>query len=169
MAESDRQLYLDTAELIDALDVEIADANDRKKELYADVKEQVSAADFRALKEAIKLRRKRRSDKDGCERHDERVWAILNVLEATEQPETRETPPAATPSPGNGIVVEMAPTRAGAHAHEAEELPPHDPETGELIETQPEASPEPVIINFGGEIPDIPACLDRRPRLEAAE
>lgn len=156
--EPNRALFLDTANVIDAIDQEIADANARKKEIYADIKDELTVADFRALKEAIKLRRKRRADKDACEAHEERVWAILNVLEATEQRPTQETPPAATASPANGTVAEPAPTRAGAHVHEA--LPAHDPETGEIYELPPRPQP----------FPDIPAALDRRhARLEAAE
>jgi uncharacterized protein (UPF0335 family) len=155
-----RQAFIETAAVIDAIDQEIADSNERKKEIYADLKEEIAAADFRALKEAIKLRRKRRADKDGCERHDERVWAILDILEATEQPSTRETPPAATASPGNGIPEETAPTRAPAHVHEAEDLPPHDPETGELIADGPTIVPRPLIV---GEIDlTLPSFLDRR-------
>jgi uncharacterized protein (UPF0335 family) len=199
MMDPHREMFLETATVIDGIDREIEDANERKKEIYADVKDEVSPEDFKALKEAIKLRRKRRVDKDGCERHDERVWAILNVLEATEQPRTRETPPRATVVAANGIVDEAAPTRAHPHVAHEPELPPHDPETGELIEfpecmeastngkpssgavpqdraphagigsetladreaTQREGG-EAQVFPPSHELPDIPACLDRR-------
>lgn len=150
MPEPHRELFLETAAVIDGIDQEIEDANERKKDIYADVKDDLPPADFKALKEAIKLRRKRRADKDACERHDERVWAILNVLEATEQPRTHETPRAANVGSANGHPEETAPTRA--HLHIAQEalgdqtkrvsLPPHDPETGEIIETRFASQPE---------------------------
>jgi uncharacterized protein (UPF0335 family) len=207
MIEPHRDLFLETATVIDGIDREIEEANERKKEIYADVKDEVSPEDFKALKEAIKLRRKRRIDKDACERHDERVWAILNMLEATEQPRTRETPPRATVVSLNGHPEGTAHTRAHPHVAHEQELPEHDPETGELIETrfasQPEpgsnadlacGDPSPTLgerdLGEAGtaqvaapqseqeprrtaiylpDIPDIPACLDRRIRAEAAE
>jgi len=129
-----RQLFIETARVIDDLDAEIADANERKRDVYADVREQVSPADFAALKEAIKVWRKRRVDKDACERHDERVWAILNALEGPELPAEPKSQPAATPSPAIGIPDEQS-SHAGAQAQDArEDMPDHDPETGEVIE-----------------------------------
>ncbi len=128
-------LLIRIARVVDAIDQEITDANERKKELYAEVKEEISPETFRAWKEAIKLRRKRRADKDGCERHDEAVWRLLNLLEGPEVPDEAESPPAATPSPANGIVEEAAPTRAraGAHVHDAREAVPEYDDYGEVV------------------------------------
>lgn len=129
---------------IDAHDAEIRAANDAKKDVYADVRESVAPEDFRAWRDAVKLRQKRGTpdQREALERHDARVWAVLAMLEAPEQPGEAETPPAATVAPASGIVEETVPTRARARA--AREAVPHDPDTGELIEPPAASSPGPV-------------------------
>jgi uncharacterized protein (UPF0335 family) len=117
---------------IDELDDEIKRLNDAKKDVYTHVKETVGKDEHRAWKEAVKLRQKRRVDKHSLEAFDERVGALLSMLEAPERQATPKTPPAAKSGPANGNVEESAPTRAGAPA--GAEPVPHDPETGEITE-----------------------------------
>lgn len=167
-------LLIDTARVIDAIDQEITDSNERKKELYAEVKEEVPPETFKAWKDAIKLRRKRRADRDACERHDEAVWRLVNLLEASDAQDEAENPPTATAAPANGIVEETAPTRAGAQAHDARETTDWiDPETGEIFGSVDDAFRPAVLHNPPAAAPaepdlTIPACLDRRAREVAA-
>jgi uncharacterized protein (UPF0335 family) len=131
---------------IDELDDEIKRLNDAKKDVYTHVKETVGKDEHRAWKEAVKLRQKRRVDKHSLEAFDERVGALLSMLEAPERQATPKTPPAAKSGPANGNVEESAPTRAGAPA--GAEPVPHDPETGEIhdhaetVTTSPRADGE---------------------------
>lgn len=172
---------------IDELDDEIKRLNDAKKDVYTHVKETVGKDEHRAWKEAVKLRQKRRVDKHSLEAFDERVGALLSMLEAPERQATPKTPPAAKSGPANGSVEESAPTRAGAPA--GAEPVPHDPETGEITDPDP---PEPALggddadlalRSAAGEqvssVPprplagsidmgDIPEALDRRKRQEVA-
>jgi uncharacterized protein (UPF0335 family) len=146
---------------IDALDAEIRALQDDKKTVFDNIKESVEPPTFKAWKEAVKLRQKRRVDKDALEAHDARVWAVLAMLEAT-----------------GTEVATRAPSGAEAH----------DPETGEITDPDP---PEPaqggddadlVLRSAAGEqvssVPprplagsldmgDLPECLDRRARAYA--
>lgn len=96
---------------IDALDAEIRALQDDKKAVFDNIKESVEPPTFKAWKEAVKLRQKRRVDKDALEAHDARVWAVLAMLEAT----------------GTDVAINTS------HARGREE-PPHDPETGEITD-----------------------------------
>lgn len=175
---------------IDTLDAEIAGLNDSKKDIFGNIRETVSPADFKAWRDAVKLRQKRRVDKEALEAHDERVWAMLSMLEAetVQPPQDRGVDPVSAPA--IAIVGETAPTRTHAHvAHEGKL--PYDPETGEIV---PHTSEPPVSGGDGGhptdenetgnpvgseavhapgklpdpadysEMPDLPAHLDRRRR-----
>jgi uncharacterized protein (UPF0335 family) len=101
-------LLKSAAAQIDALDAEIRALQDDKKAVFDNIKESVEPPTFKAWKEAVKLRQKRRVDKDALEAHDARVWAVLAMLEAT------------------GTELARAHTPAGAE--------PHDPETGEITD-----------------------------------
>lgn len=153
---------------IDNFDGEIAMLNGCKKDIYANIRETVSPADFKAWRDAVKLRQKRRVDKDALEQHDARVWAMLSMLEAETVQRPHESRVDPLPAPAIGIVAETAPTRAHPHVV-------HDPETGEI------ADPVPVAVAYATgdeaagaevltdpvpaadyEMPDIPEALDRR-------
>jgi hypothetical protein len=68
---------------IDEIDVLIRGLQDDKKTVFDNIKESVEPPTFKAWKEAVKLRQKRRVDKDALEAHDSRVWAVLAMLEAS--------------------------------------------------------------------------------------
>lgn len=125
-------LLKSAAAQIDAHDAEIKTANDAKKDIFANVRESVAPDDFKAWRDAVKLRQKRKAPEArmALEEHDARVWAMLAMLEAVEHSEEAETPPAATAAPAIGIVKETAPTRTHATRDEI------DPATGEIIEPQ---------------------------------
>lgn len=67
---------------IDNFDGEIAMLNGYKKDIYANIRETVAPAEFKAWRDAIKLRQKRRVDKEALEAHDALVLAMLSMLEA---------------------------------------------------------------------------------------
>jgi uncharacterized protein (UPF0335 family) len=103
------------ADTMDAFDEEAKELTERRKEFWTGVREQMAARDVKALKDAIKLRRKRRADPDGEEAHDQRVLTILFEIE-TDGSRT-------------------------ARVRVAKDVPDHDPETGEIIEqNQPDGS-----------------------------
>lgn len=135
------ELLKSAAGQIDELDTQIKALNDSKKDIYANIRETVQQEEFRAWRDAVKLRQKRRTKKAALEEHDALVWAMLSMLEAPNDQRRQKTPVAPLSEPANAIVEETAPTRV---AHEAE---PHDP--------------------FTGELPDIPAHLDRRVQVAA--
>jgi uncharacterized protein (UPF0335 family) len=125
---------------IDALDAEIRALQDDKKAVFDNIKESVEPPTFKAWKEAVKLRQKRRVDKDALEAHDSRVWAVLAMLEATgteDAVNTSRAPAGAEPDRLETLIAE-------AEAF----LPPHDPETGEIhdhaetVTTSPRADGE---------------------------
>lgn len=162
------ELLHSAAGQIDGLDSELDTLNDHKKAVYHSVKEAVPPADYKAWREAVKLRQRRRVDREASEAHEGRVADMLFMLETDLPREATETPVAPVSGPAIGIVVEPAPyAGAPAPAREA-----HNPETGEL-------SSEAVVRNMRDEWPDrqmrdeawpeIPAAFDRRRRgLEAA-
>jgi uncharacterized protein (UPF0335 family) len=119
-------LLKSAAAMIDALDAEIRALQDDKKAVFDNIKESVEPPTFKAWKEAVKLRQKRRVDKDALEAHDSRVWAVLAMLEATgteDAVNTSRAPAGAEPDPLETLIAE-------AEAF----LPPHDSETGEITE-----------------------------------
>jgi uncharacterized protein (UPF0335 family) len=69
------------AQQIDELDLAISHLNEDKKAVYQNVKETVPPAEFRAWKEAVKLRQKRRTDRDKMDAHDSLVADMLHMLE----------------------------------------------------------------------------------------
>jgi len=135
------ELLKSAAGQIDAFDDQIKALNDFKKDIYANIRETVAPEQFKAWRDAVKLRQKRRVDKDSLEAHDERVWAMLSMLEAPNDQKRSKTAVAPVSAPANAIVEE---TDLHAQAHEAETA---DPDTGELS--------------------DLPAFLDRRARAAA--
>lgn len=149
------------ADQIDAFDAEAAGLSDTRKEYWADIRDKISPEDVKALKAAIKIRRARRRDPDGLEQHDSRVADMLLAIDglpafenlrqeggdgsgvSNDQP-TARGPVAATETPANG----------------------HSEKTASNARTP--ASRETVDLETG-EVGDIPACLDRRPKLVAAQ
>ena len=125
---------------IDAHDADIRAANDAKKDIFANIRESVAPELFKAWREAVKLRQKRKDpgERQALMEHDVRVWEVLLMLEAAEQPSTSETPSEATVSPAIGHFEETAPTRA--RTRDAREDVPHDPATGEITEHTPSAA-----------------------------
>ena len=141
MSDPNATLFRETARFIDAVDREVEDANERKKDYYADIKEQISPEDFKALKDAIRERRRKRRDPDGFERHSGRVWQIVSILEEETDPEAEKTAVGPVFGPANGNNAEAAPTRV--YARVAREEIHHDPETGEITERQQASVPHP--------------------------
>jgi hypothetical protein len=142
---------------IDDIDRLIRHLQDDKKAVFDNIKESVEPPTFKAWKEAVKLRQKRRVDKDALEAHDSRVWAVLEMLEAVTATGTED----ATRAP------------AGAEAH--------DPETGEISEPADDTdhrsaggedlSSDPriaAVLAASLDMDDIPEVLDRRKRHEVA-
>lgn len=100
------------AQQIDDLDGQARELANQKKDIYDNIKESVPPADFKAWKDAVKLRQKRRVKRDEIEAHDELVFAMLSMLEASTP--TAEQKPTVTIeiSSANGIQTKEAPTRA---------------------------------------------------------
>jgi hypothetical protein len=147
------------AQQIDELDLAISHLNEDKKAVYQNIKETVPPAEFRAWKEAVKLRQKRRTDREKMDAHDSLVADMLHMLEQT------------------GTDRAIKDTRARLQVHE-EPTPPHDPATGEITNETPAASCLSDAGQEGGALDhvappsnndpgDVPDFLDRRrPREE---
>lgn len=106
---------------MDAFDEEARQLTQRRKEFWAEAREQMAARDVKALKDAIKLRRKRLADPDGVQAHDDRVAEILAEIEAKKS--------------------------RTARVRVAKDVPSHDLETGEITEPQEsreDAAPHPL-------------------------
>jgi uncharacterized protein (UPF0335 family) len=164
---------------IDALDAEIRALQDDKKAVFDNIKESVEPPTFKAWKEAVKLRQKRRVDKDALEAHDSRVWAVLAMLEATGTEHATRAPAGAEPDRLETLIAE-------AEAF----LPPHDTDTGEITDPissahcLPDDSDEGANLRSAAgeqvssvpprplagsiDMGDIPEALDRRKRQEVA-
>lgn len=110
------QLLREAASQIDELDLSISHLNEDKKAIYQNIKETVPPAEFRAWREAVKLRQKRRVDRHKMEEHDCLVADMLHMLEQ------------------GGTV--HAPARVQVQVRET----PHDPDTGEITETDSAAA-----------------------------
>ena len=160
---------------IDALDADIRAINDDKKQVFGNVRETVAPELFKAWREAVKLRQRRSKGPDArgaLEQHEERVWAVLQVLEAQSDRTEQKTAVDPVSGPANGTPGKTVPTRA--HTHVA-----HDPSTGEISEPDrhdgPTAVPEAggagerlshvVVTVPPDDYPDLPAALDRRVRV----
>jgi uncharacterized protein (UPF0335 family) len=131
------------ANQIDEIDAEIARLNDDKKAIYQNAKETASPADFKAWRDAVKLRQKRRVDRDQMEAHDARVFAMLNMLEASGTPfatrvrvrEAEQITEPAAPIPSPEAAVSTGEEGSIAVLPNSPVQPiPHDPETGEITE-----------------------------------
>ena len=180
-------LFRAASNQIDELDAEIARLNEDKKAVYENLKETVAPADFRAWRDAVKIRRKTAADREKANEHDARVFAILHAIETFGTPvATRAGAPAGAregePSPDAGL----NPASEGADAGEegfaaASPSSPdvsHDPETGEITE-QPltEASLPSSSVEEGGgafgfssasdHLPDLPDFLRRAQKAQA--
>lgn len=146
------------AQQIDELDLAISHLNEDKKAVYQNIKETVPPAEFRAWKEAVKLRQKRRTDREKMDAHDSLVADMLHMLE-------QDGTPVAT--------------RARLQAQEGP-TPPHDPATGEITDRTPAASCLSSAGQEGGALDhlappsnndpgDVPGFLDRRRRREETD
>lgn len=157
-------LFREAANQIDALDAEIERLNADKKAVYDNLKETVTPADFRAWRDAVKLRRKSSADRDKADAHDARVFAILHDIEATGTPvATRARAPAAAREEPSHAAGGRSPAAEGAEAgggyiHVASPAtPPPDPETGEIIDELPSESTAPLGMEEGGAVASIAA------------
>lgn len=140
------------ANQIDELDAQISALNDDKKLIFANARETVAPAMFKAWRDAVKLRQRRRVDRTAIEAHDALVWDVLTVLEA-ETDQRRDGRPVA-PSVGRETAIEA---ESLAHAHDAhEEIPAYDADTGEIIEPP---SSSPAAEQAGAELPNVPPTL----------
>lgn len=160
---------------IDAHDAIIREANDAKKDVFGNVRESVAPEIFKAWKDAVKLRQKRRVDRDALEAHDARVWEVLQVLERETPQPTAKTAVAPVSGPANAQETETPLTRARLD-------PGHDPETGEIVPLDaaedvsalesapvaPRAAEEGASFasaaHPSADMPDLPAFLDRAAR-----
>jgi hypothetical protein len=164
---------------IDEIDVLIRGLQDDKKAVFDNIKESVEPPTFKAWKEAVKLRQKRRVDKDALEAHDSRVWAVLAMLEASGTEHATRAPAGAEPDRLETLIGE-------AEAF----LPPHDTDTGEITDPissapcLPDDSDEGANLRSAAgeqvssvpprplagfiDMGDIPEALDRRKRQEVA-
>lgn len=106
--------FREIADRCDAFDEEVAAITEARKEFWAEVRDQLPARDVKALKAAIKLRKRRRVDLDGEEDHDQRTAEILLEIE-------------------HGTDVANIDTRRRA-ARGSEDQPAHDPNTGEILD-----------------------------------
>lgn len=144
------------ANQIDELDAQISALNDDKKLIFANARETVAPAMFKAWRDAVKLRQRRRVDRTALEAHDALVWDVLTVLEAETDQRRDERPVTQLESPAIGLADEN-PSHVHAHAHDAhEEIPSHDAETGEIIEPP---SSSPAAEQAGAELPNVPPTL----------
>lgn len=107
---TNRMTFREIADVIDGFDEEARELNARRKEFWKEVREQVPLEDQRPLKDAIKLRYKRVVDRPSVEKHEARVAEILADIERK---------PRAMP----------------ARVAKSVPVEPHNPETGEIIET----------------------------------
>jgi hypothetical protein len=107
--------FREVADRCDAFDKEIEDVQEARKEFWAAVRDKLPARDVRALKAAIKARRKLRADPDGTRDHDERVDEILREISgegergtkiATRARAPRETDEAPAPELVDGLWVD---------------------------------------------------------------
>ena len=120
------------AQQIDDLDGQARELSAQKKDIFDNIKETIPPADFKAWKEAVKLRQKRVHKRDEIEAHDELVFQMLSMLEAqlVQTGQKRAVTPEI--SPANAHSSQEPHTRAG----EAEDF---DAETGEILETPSQA------------------------------
>lgn len=108
-------LLRSAANEIDEIDLSIAHLNEDKKAIYQNIKESMPPAEFRAWREAVKLRQKRRTDREKMEAHDSLVADMLHLLEQT----------------GTTFAI-RAQVQVQVHASD----PSIDPATGEIMEAE---------------------------------
>lgn len=123
------ELLRSAAGQIDELDIAISHLNEDKKAVYQSVKDTVSRAEYRAWREAVKPRQKRRTDREKMDEHDSLVADMLHILEQT------------------GMVHAIA----RVQVREA----PHNPETGEIIETSSAAAPAVAVADEEGGVASV--------------
>lgn len=108
----------EAAKFILACDQEVADVNERKREFFKDLRSDIPDDDIKALKDAIKIHRRRLREED-VEAHDCRVWEVLGIIEGENGQTTQETVTAATATHSRAIPENSAPTRARRASREA--------------------------------------------------
>ena len=157
MIDPNAALFREVAAFIDAVDQEVEDANERKKEYWADMRQRLTPSDVKALQGAIKIRRKRRKDPEKYDAIDWRTDEILNLISDS----------------GTEFATHARPREPVLQDHIID--PPHDPETGELTEPAGPALPRPeqqagaesptdasAPAVLSDEFPDLPDCLRRK-------
>lgn len=108
------KLLFAAAEQIDDLDGQARALSNDKKDIYDNVRETISPAEFKAWQAAVKLRQKRRVNLVEVETHESLVTDMLFMLEAGLHQNVRETAAAHGSAPANGNQTESPHTRAGA-------------------------------------------------------
>jgi uncharacterized protein (UPF0335 family) len=99
--------FREIADQCDAYDQEVADITEARKDFWSDVRDQLPARDVRALKAAIKARKRRRADLDGEEDHDQRTAEILLEIErGTDVALTRGARADLPPHDEDGVIIE---------------------------------------------------------------
>jgi hypothetical protein len=149
----------EAAQAIDDIDGQIKALNEDKKAIYASMKEALAPSQNKAWREAVKLRQKRRDlvKRTEMEDHDALVWETLQALEAPVlKPKKKSGTEVATrvhdareePTDDGRAVRDEIFAKAGfARTVDADgeviyaksmvvEAPPHDPDTGEIQDTE---------------------------------
>ncbi len=75
-------LLRSAAQQIDDLDGQAKQLSDQKKDIYDNIRGTIPTAEFKAWKDAVKLRQKRAVNRAEFETHSELVDAMLSMLEA---------------------------------------------------------------------------------------
>lgn len=165
---------------IDELDLAISNLNEDKKAVYQNIKETVPPAEFRAWREAVKLRQKRRTDREKMDQHDSLVADMLHMLEqggmkVATRVRVREATPAHDPITGEITTEQATASKAEAEEGGAHELVPPVPPS-EPVST---AASLAVDVEGGATSPsvppstldpgDVPPFLERRKRATQEE
>lgn len=119
--------FREIADAIDAFDKDVADINEGRKKFWGAIRDQIPARDVKALKDAIKARRKRRANLEEVEAYDARVAEILEEIEIGTDLANISTRTGA-PRERHPSGATITPASLG--------VPAHDPSTGELIEDE---------------------------------
>lgn len=127
--------FREIADQCDAFDKEVEDISNARKEFWAEVREVIPARDVKALKAAIKARRKRRADPEGEEALEQRTIEILrDIIDDVGSDDGSSGTSLATRARAPRETREVIQGEVGREF--TNETTPHDPSTGELIEIE---------------------------------
>lgn len=121
--------FREIADRCDAFDEEVKAITDARKDFWGEVRDQLPARDVRALKAAIKARKRRRADMEGEEDHDQRTYEILAEIE-TGTPLAKYS--SRTRAPREEDMCGITPYIRGVSVTQ-KPLPPHD-EDGVILD-----------------------------------